>query len=105
MTNYIFLYSGGSGMPETEEAQAAVMAAWGAWYGGMGEAVVDGGNPFSGVAKTVASDGTISDGAAFAGSGYTIVSAESADAAATMAQGCPVLQGGGTVSVFEIYAL
>ena len=52
MTNYVLLYSGGK-MPETEEQQQAVMAAWGAWYGKMGDAVVDGGNPFSPAANTV----------------------------------------------------
>src|SRR6266705_207945 len=61
MANFVLLYSGGS-MPETEAEQAAVMQAWGAWYGALGSAVVDGGNPFTPVAKSIASDGTVSDG-------------------------------------------
>jgi hypothetical protein len=36
-------------------------------------------------------------------SGYTIVQAESLDAAADMAKSCPVLQGGGQISVFETF--
>ena len=47
MTNFVVLYTGGGTMPENPEEIAAVMAAWGAWYGSLGEAIVDGGNPFS----------------------------------------------------------
>ena len=79
MSNYVFVYSGGS-IPETEEEQNAVMAAWGAWYGGLGQAVVDGGNPF-GPSTSVASDGSVSQGAPSALSGYTVISADSLDAA------------------------
>ena len=44
MAKYLFVYHGGS-HPETEAEVAAVMDAWGSWLGGMGSAVVDGGNP------------------------------------------------------------
>jgi hypothetical protein len=104
MTNYVLLFSGGSGMPETEEEQQAVMAAWGAWYGAMGDAVVDGGNPFSGVARSVAPDRSVSDGpAGSASNGYTIIKADSIDAATEMAKGCPILDDGGDVSVYETF--
>jgi hypothetical protein len=50
----------------------------------------------------VASDGTVKDGpAGTLSSGYSIVEAESLDAAAEMAKGCPNLVSGGEVSVFE----
>jgi predicted enzyme related to lactoylglutathione lyase len=61
MANFVLLYTGG-GMPETEAEQAAVMQAWTTWYGQLGSAVVDGGNPFTPVAKRIASNGTVSDG-------------------------------------------
>lgn len=38
-------------------------------------------------------------------SGYTILKADSLDAAVEMAKGCPVLQGGASISVFETFAL
>lgn len=103
MTRYVLLYSGG-GMPETEAEQAAVMQAWGEWYGRLGEAVVDGGNPFTPQAKTVASDGTISDGPlGNMASGYTIVQADSIDSAADMARSCPILTSGGQITVYETF--
>jgi hypothetical protein len=103
MTNYVLVYSGG-GMPETEEEQNAVMAAWGAWYEGLGQAVVDGGNPF-GPSTSVASDGSVSQGAPSALSGYTVISAESLDAATDQAKNCPVLTSGGRVDVYETFRI
>ena len=103
MASFVLLYSGGS-MPETEAEQAAVLAAWGDWYGRLGSAVVDGGNPFTPAAKSIASDGTVSDGpVGTMATGYTIISADSLDAAVEQAKGCPVLQSGGQISVYETF--
>ena len=103
MTDYMLLYQGGS-MPEGEEAQRQVMDAWTAWFGTLGSAVKDGGNPFSGAAKTIAPDGAESDGGGSA-SGYSIVSADSLDEAVSLAKGCPVRQGGGSIVVYETFAV
>ena len=103
MANFVLLYTGG-GMPETEAEQAAVMQAWGVWYGKLGSAVVDGGNPFTPVAKSLASNGTVSDGpVGTMATGYTIIKADSMDAAAEMAKGCPILQSGGQITVYETF--
>ncbi len=103
MANFVLLYSGG-GMPESEAEQAAVLQAWGAWYGKLGSAVVDGGNPFTPRAKRIASNGTVSDGAVGTmASGYSIIKADSLDAAVEMAKGCPILQSGGQISVYETF--
>jgi len=103
MAKFLLLYIGG-GMPETEAETAAVMKAWTDWYTALGSAVVDPGNPFTPMAKSVASNGMVSDGpAGTMASGYTILQAESLDKAAKMAQGCPVLQGGASISVFETF--
>lgn len=103
MANYVLLYSGGS-MPETKAEQAAVMQAWGAWYGRLGSAVVDRGNPFTSQAKRIARDGTVSDGqTGTTASGYSIIKADSLDAAVEMSRGCPVLQGGAQISVLETF--
>ena len=100
MPKFMFIYHGG-GRPETPEEGAKVMAAWGAWMEGMGEAMVDGGNP-AGMSKTVTANGIEDNGGANPVSGYTLVSAENMDAALALAKGCPILEGGkGTVEVAE----
>ena len=60
MPEFIFAYHGG-GMPDTPEEGAKVMAAWQAWYGAMGDAVVNGGAPV-GMSKTVTNSGVADDG-------------------------------------------
>lgn len=103
MANYLLLYHGGK-MPESEAEQKAVMDDWIAWYTKLGSAVVDAGNPFSPMAKSVASDGKVSDGPAGSmASGYTVIKADSLDAAAAFAKSCPVLKGGASISVFETF--
>src|SRR5205085_10278001 len=103
MANYLLLYSGGS-MPESAAEQQAVIQAWTAWYGSLGSALVDAGNPTTGQAKTISSDGSVSNGASgMAASGYTIIKANSLDEAAQMAKGCPVLQGGANITVLETF--
>jgi hypothetical protein len=104
MGKYVLLYTGGAGMLETEEERNAEFARWGQWYGGLGAAVVDGGNPFGPAVKRVTADGRVGDGAAGEmATGYTIISADSLDQAAEKAKGCPVLHSGGTVTVYEIF--
>jgi hypothetical protein len=101
MAKFLFVYHGGS-MPETEQEQATVMAAWQNWLGGMGETCVDGGNPV-GMSSTVNSDGSVAaDGGANPASGYSIVQAENQDKANEVAAGCPILQAGGSVEVAMI---
>ena len=101
MANYLFTYHGG-GTPETEEDGAKVMAAWEAWMGSLGAALVDPGNPV-GPSSTVTADGTT---APFHGddtvTGYSIVTAADLDAATTLAKGCPIREAGGWVEVGEI---
>ena len=99
MPKYLLAYHGGS-MPETEEQQAQVMAAWERWYGELGSAIVDGGNPTA-AAKTVTADGVTDGGGANPVSGYTLINADSLELAAKAAQGCPILEAGGTVEVAE----
>jgi hypothetical protein len=103
MTDYVLLYSGGH-MPESEEEPAAVMKAWTDWMGQVGSALKDGGNPFTPAVKSISADGSVSDMAP-AASGYSIIQADSLDAAVEMAKGCPVLQGGAQIAVYETFAV
>ncbi len=103
MTKFLLLYSGGK-MPESEAEYTSVIKAWTDWYTGLGSAVVDPGDPFTPIAKTIANNGMVNEGPAKA-SGYTIIQADSSDEAVKMAKGCPVLQGGGDISVFEAFKI
>jgi hypothetical protein len=103
MAKYVLLYSGG-GMPESPEQQAAVLKAWEAWYGQLGSATVDGGNPFTPAVKHINPGGQVGDGPiGTQASGYSIIEADSMDAAVAMAQGCPILQGNGQLTVYETF--
>ena len=101
MSNYVLLYTGGS-MPTTDKERKQIDDEWTAWYQRLGNAVVDQGNPFSPMAKSISGDGRISD--APAGSiitGYTIIKALSLDAAVQLAKNCPALHTGSKVSIYE----
>lgn len=100
MTNYVFAYSGGKGVAADEAERNAQYAKWGQWFGELGSAVVDGGAAM-GTAKTVGPGGSVSDGGSLGLTGYSIVSADSLDAAVELAKGCPVVEIGGAVDVYE----
>jgi hypothetical protein len=101
MAKYLFVYHGG-GVPPTKEAQAAAMAAWGEWFGSMGKAVINGGNPV-GKSWTVKSGGVTKDGGANPVSGYSLIEASNYEEAAARAKGCPMLANGGSVEVAEAF--
>ena len=92
MSNFVFLYSGGT-MPANEADKQKMMEAWGAWYGKMGDVVVDPGNPFG--------ESVGVGGSAAAISGYTIVKADSLDGAKALTDGAPHVDNGGTISIHE----
>ena len=104
MTNYVFAYSGGKGVAIDEAERNAQYAKWGQWFGELGSAIVDGGAA-TGTAKTVGPGGSVSDGGSRGLTGYSLVSADSLDSAVELAKGCPVLEIGGTVDVYEAIAM
>jgi len=100
MAKYLMVYHGGS-HPQSKEEQAKVMAAWGQWFGSMGKAVIDGGNPV-GPSVTVRSNGTVAkDGNANPATGYSLIEAASMDDALAKAKNCPLLAAGGSVEVAQ----
>ncbi len=100
MSNYILAYHGGK-KPESPEEGDKHMAKWKAWIDGLGDAVVNPGTPL-GMSKTVSSDGVSNDGGSNPLSGYSIVTADSMDAALEIAKGCPFLEMHGTIEVAEV---
>ena len=104
MADFVLLYRGGGDMPDTEEGRTQAMDAWTSWFGSIGTAVKDGGNPFTEHAKHVRSDGSIGDvSESSLATGYSILQADSLDEATTLAKGCPVLHGGGEIEVYETF--
>jgi hypothetical protein len=102
MANFVLVYTGG-GMPATEAERGKVMEAWGTWFGKLGDKVVDAGNPFGAEAKNVSDGGAVHDGAiGTAATGYSIVKADSLNAAVDLAKACPVLLSGGKITVYEV---
>jgi hypothetical protein len=98
MANFVLMFHGGE---TPEEPSPEVMDRWMAWFGALGDAVVDMGSPF-GVAATIASDGTSSAGAGpDPATGYTVIEAANLQDAIVLAQDCPGLSGGGSVKLFE----
>ena len=100
MAKYLFVYHGGEN-PKTEEEVAEVLDAWGAWFGTMGAAVIDGGNPV-GQSYTINGDGSVMDnGGANPATGYSLIEASDVDDAITKARGCPILSVGGSIELAE----
>ena len=70
--------------------------------GGMGSAVVDGGNPV-GMSTTVNSDGSVAnDGGSNPVSGYGMFEASDLEDATSKAKGCPILEAGGSVELAKV---
>jgi hypothetical protein len=102
VSKFVYVYTGGQ-MADTPEAQEKVMQEWGAWFGTLGDAVTEMGEPFG--ASATLSAGGVTDGGASHASGYSVVTADSLSDATALAKGCPILTGGGNVEVYETIAM
>ena len=105
MAKYILLYKGAATdmSAMTPEQVQEEMGRWMAWYGGLGESVTDMGAPF-GQGGSVVDDG--SAGTPSALTGYSILEADSLDAAKAMTNGHPYIREGNgnyAIDVFELH--
>lgn len=100
MSQYIIAYLGTPKSSSPEENQQH-MAKYRAWLASLGDTVVSPANPFKNT-STINSDGTIESGGASTMSGFTIIEAESEEAALSIAKACPYLEVGGTLEVSEL---
>lgn len=99
MAKYLFVYHGGGTSAPADHKK--IMDAWVGWFGSMGAAVIDGGNPV-GKSSTVKSDGGLADGGgANPSSGYSLIEASSLEDAHKKAKGCPILKAGGTIEIAQ----
>ena len=104
MAKYLYAYHGGGSMPQSKAEQDKIMQAWIGWFGQLGAAVVDGGNPV-GKSATVKNGSVVENGGANPVSGYSIIEATSAADAVAKAKGCPIIAAGGSVEVAEIFPM
>ncbi|MCH8348334.1 MAG: hypothetical protein IH901_07585 [Proteobacteria bacterium] len=103
MSQFIFAYHGGR-KPESPEEGKEMMAKWHTWVGGLGDAVINPGTPL-GMSKTVSANGVADDGGPNPLSGFSVIEAETMEAALEMAKGCPTLEIGGTIEVAEMMSM
>lgn len=95
MKTFLMLYIGGS-MPEGQEAVQAMMSAWRAWYEQSASAITDTGSPLC-ASNSVGSEAATTTGV----SGYTVIQAESLEAATALCSEHPHLAYGGTIDIHE----
>jgi hypothetical protein len=100
MSQYIITYLGGNPPASPEEGKQH-FAKYSEWLASLGESAVSPMNPFKDT-STVNPDATISEGSSTKMSGYTVIEAESMDAALAIAQACPFLDIGGSLEVSEL---
>jgi hypothetical protein len=93
MAEFIFIYrTPADYTPGTSDE----IAAWNAWFQGMGSQLRDLGKPVFNRAAV----GDSADGALLGG--YSLVTAENLDEALMLAKGCPIVAAGGGVEVGEL---
>ena len=100
MPQYIIVYLGGD-QPSNPEEGKQHMSKYMDWLSSLGDSAVSPANPLKNT-STVNSDGTVSTGGATTMSGYTIIEANSMDAALSIAKACPFLDIGGSLEVSEL---
>jgi len=103
MKKFLVLYSGGKA-PTTPQEGEASMKAWQAWFGTLGNAVVETGAPLGG-AKSVSSSGVQEGGGGNISNGYSVLQADDLAGAARAVKQCPIVAEGGKVHVFELMAM
>ena len=100
MANYLLAYTGG-GMAQTDAEREAAMAAWGQWFGTLGSAIVDAGNPFGAVRirgrkrrQTARRETGLT--------GYSVLAGrQPRRGGRASSKGCPISPRGGKVDVYE----
>jgi hypothetical protein len=98
MARFVIAYHGGRKFESPQEG-AAYMGRWKAWMDSLADAMVDPGVPL-GAGKLISANG-VSDRGADLLTGFSIVTADSLEAALKLARQCPHLDHG-TIEVAEV---
>ncbi len=91
----------GSPQPSSPEEGKQHMTKYMEWLASLGDAAVSPANPLKGT-STLHADGSVTSGGTSNISGFTIIEAESLDAALLVAKACPYLDIGGSLEVSEL---
>ena len=100
MPQYIITYLGTPKSSSPEDNQQH-MSKYRAWLSSLGESAVSPAHPLKNT-STVNSDGSVTSGGTTTMSGFTIIEADSDEAALSIAKSCPYLDVGGTLEVSEL---
>jgi hypothetical protein len=100
MPQYVIAYLGGN-QPSSLEEGKKHMAKYMEWLNSLGDSAVSPMNPFKDT-HTVKPEGTSAPGSVTKMSGFTIINADSMDAALALAKSCPFLEIGGSLEVSEL---
>jgi hypothetical protein len=100
MPNFMLTYLGAPQISSPEEKQDH-MQKYHQWITDLGDAALSPMNPLKNV-SVVDSDGNVTDGGETGMSGFTIVTADSMNAALEIAQACPFLEVGGRLEVAQM---
>ncbi len=91
----------GGNQPSSPEEGKQHMATYMEWISSLGDNAVSPMNPFK-ATQTVNPDGNAINGSITKMSGFTIIKADSMDAALSIAKSCPFLDIGGSLEVSEL---
>jgi hypothetical protein len=100
MPQYVIVYLGGD-QPSSPEEGKQHFSKYMDWLSSLGDSAVSPANPFKDT-HTVNPDGSVTTGSTTTMSGYTIIEADSMEAALSIAKACPFLDIGGTLEVSEL---
>ena len=100
MSQFVIVYVGGNQPSSPEEGQRH-FARYMEWLSSLGAAAVSPANPLMHT-RTLNPDGSVDEGSSSGISGYTIVEADSIEAALELARSCPFLEIGGSLEVSEL---
>ncbi len=100
MPQYLITYLGGD-KPSSPEEGKQQFAKYQEWLSSLGDSAVSPANPLKDT-NTVSPDGAVTAGSTTSMSGFTIIEADSMDAALLIAKACPFLDVGGSLEVSEL---
>ena len=100
MAQFIIVYLGGD-QPSSPEKDVEHRSNYMDWLSSLGDAVISPANPLKNTC-TVNADGIVTNASSTTMSGYTLIEADSMDAALSVAKACPFLDIGGSLEVSEL---